>query len=62
VPDPEQLVVQLDGAEHPLIAREALGETPGQHGVVVLAGPRLTGPHGVLERVMDQRDQAQVGA
>jgi hypothetical protein len=54
--------VKLDGAEHPLVAREALGETPGQYGVVVLAGPRLAGAHGVLERVMDQRDQAQVGA
>src|SRR5262249_32620842 len=60
-PDPgvERLVVQLDHLEELGVIRVSLGEPPRDHRVMVLA---LSGPASVdaiLERVVDEGDEAQ---
>src|SRR5262249_57790300 len=60
-PDPgvECLVVQLDHLEELGVVRVSLGEPPRDHRVMVLA---LSGPasvDAVLERVVDEGDEAQ---
>src|SRR2546423_1634454 len=58
-PDRVGAVVELDGREEPLVVGEALGEAPRAHGVVVLTRPREQSDHPVLERVVDEGDEAQ---
>jgi hypothetical protein len=62
VPDPEEFVVQLDRAEHPLVLREALGKAACKRCMVVVARPRLGRSHRVLEGIVDERDEAEIGA
>src|SRR5437667_185179 len=59
LPDLVRPVVELDGGEQPLVVGEARGEATRAEGMVVPPGPREPLLLVVLERVVDDRDEAQ---
>src|SRR5207248_7229893 len=58
-PDAVGAIVELDRGEQPFVVRVALRETPRAHGVMVLARARPPLLDLVLERVVDEGDEAQ---
>ena len=61
-PSPQAVgaVVQLDGREQPLVVGVALRDSARAHGVVVLTGLREPVAHAKLQRVVHERQEAQL--